>query len=670
MFNKKCVFLMLLVGFSFLFSIGTFEVWATDYSQYWISLDDHDRPLPKDGWYDHHMGGDRRELNLDTGEIEYEWDGDSVYKATVINCPGLWTWGGMWYSLIRADSDDTSIDFNAIFGLYVKKEYQGKIVRVEVLVSDVYSPSNNENLELRLELKDVNGDIVWLKSWTNITPGTYGADLDPAQIGKVEQFVWVMDRAKLGDSVSVDWIRFKAEVPDLPTEEQAFLWTYSWLMANYDSNTGMVQDRSYVHFGEFENVTATAKVAKIVYYAYKKAYITCENAKQIITKIADALINLPQGPLGKNTLWPHFTKNGGTEIVPRTEWSSGDTAFAALDIVTVLQVLGDPNNQMPAFIEFLGNIDWRALHLEDCSISHGYYCDGTRIPDGWKGFGMETIGVNWAYAAAVGCVALMEPPPSDNGSGFIDNANYPMVLSGKDRWGNDWDEYRHTMANKQIGWYCSTEHYNECLCDAGLFGLSAAESPECFYEPYGVGGKHKPPNDGDGEVIVLHYSAMIADIRLDEAEHVWEVLRDRNADFLQDIIVISPLNNMESMRVSKGTGKCKIKYRKLSWNLALQAEGWALADPGIKAELLAAIKNNDFLCKGYRLIKCAGDINGDGIVDMQDWLKFGEDWGRTDCNDPSVETCECDLNCDGTCDMQDWLVFGEDWGRTDCPTCP
>ena len=29
--------------------------------------------------------------------------------------------------------------------------------------------------------------------------------------------------------------------------------------------------------------------------------------------------------------------------------------------------------------------------------------------------------------------------------------------------------------------------------------------------------------------------------------------------------------------------------------------------------------------------------------------------------------CECDLNFDGRCDMQDWLKFGEDWGRTDCP---
>lgn len=62
---------------------------------------------------------------------------------------------------------------------------------------------------------------------------------------------------------------------------------------------------------------------------------------------------------------------------------------------------------------------------------------------------------------------------------------------------------------------------------------------------------------------------------------------------------------------------------------------------------------------------CECDLNHDGRCDMEDWLLFGDDWGRTDCHEPGVE-CECDLNDDGRCDMEDWLMFGEDWGRTDC----
>jgi len=69
---------------------------------------------------------------------------------------------------------------------------------------------------------------------------------------------------------------------------------------------------------------------------------------------------------------------------------------------------------------------------------------------------------------------------------------------------------------------------------------------------------------------------------------------------------------------------------------------------------------------------CECDLSHDGKCDMQDWLLFGVDWGRTDCGTPTgsgnePNDCECDLNADGKCDMQDWLKFGEDWGRTDCP---
>ena len=67
-----------------------------------------------------------------------------------------------------------------------------------------------------------------------------------------------------------------------------------------------------------------------------------------------------------------------------------------------------------------------------------------------------------------------------------------------------------------------------------------------------------------------------------------------------------------------------------------------------------------------RFPACECDLNHDHNCDMQDWLIFGKDWGRTNCHEAGVE-CECDLNNDGRCDMQDWLLFGEDWGRTDCP---
>jgi hypothetical protein len=88
--------------------------------------------------------------------------------------------------------------------------------------------------------------------------------------------------------------------------------------------------------------------------------------------------------------------------------------------------------------------------------------------------------------------------------------------------------------------------------------------------------------------------------------------------------------------------------------------------------------NNWEILNNYRVQSapiCECDLNRDGKCDMQDWLLFGQDWGRTDCGTPPgsgnpPNDCECDITQDGKCDMQDWLRFGQDWGRVDCPTLP
>ena len=592
--------------------------WTVTALLYQVILDEHDKPLPTEGYYYNYMGGDRGLLNTEGG-INYLWDNNSSYSASVgINTGYGWTWAGMWYSLIKVNNDNIPLDFKAIFGPYVKSEYQGEVVQIEVLANSLKSPSANSGLTLRLELKDEFGNVVSSKGFGNLRslryPYTFTWVLPDSAKRKVKLFSWIFDRAKKGDSISIDKVRLRVLAPDLskvPSQEQAFLWTYSWLMANYNPATGMVQDRSNFHTGDFENVTATGKLAKIIYYAYKKGYTSQEDAVEVITKIADTLLyRLPRGPSGINTLWPHFTRYGGTvAITPQggnagTEWSSGDTAYAALDIITALQLISDTTGRLGLLEDFLKQINWQDLVSSDGFISHGYLYEGTKIPYCWRGFGMETIGVNWAYASATGNVAGMEAPPSDNGSGFIDNACYPLVLSGTDRWGNNWDSYRNNMADTQIGWY-NVAGRNPYLANSGLFGLSAGETPEAdgTYQAYGVGGKNVPANDGNHEAITLHYSGMTCDIRTLEAVRMWEMLRDRRATFLQNKIIISPLNNMESMRVNKTNGKLTVNYLKGSWNLALQAEGFAMADPVIRNEVLRAVQLNAFLRQGYYLVK-------------------------------------------------------------------
>ncbi|MDP2905765.1 MAG: discoidin domain-containing protein [Candidatus Omnitrophota bacterium] len=593
--------------------------WTISGLLYWAIVDEYDKPLPTQGYYYNYTGGDRGLMNSES-EIAYQWDGNSSYSATALVNPGGagWTWAGMWYSLIKVNKDNIPLDLKAIFGPYVKSEYQGEVTDIEITVNQVKSPTSNSGLCLRVELKDESGNIIGTQQFANIRsltyPRTFIWSLPESCKKKVKLVSWILDKAKKGDAISIDKIRLRTWVPDLSkvsSQEQAFLWTFSWLMANYDPATGMVQDRSSFNNGDFENITATAKLAKIIYYAHKKGYVSLEDATAVITKIADTLINrVPRGPSGINGLWPHFTRNGGTvaiaphDVYAGTEWSSGDTSYAALDIITALQLIGDPQAQLGPLEDFLKRIKWDGLLSNDNFIGHGYTYEGNKIPYSWGGFGMETIGVNWAYASSSGNRAAMGGQPSDNGSGFIDNVLYPVVFSGTDAWGNDWDAYRSNMADTQIGWY-NVPGRNKYLANTGLFGLSAVETPEADggYQAYGVGGKTVAVNDGNSEVLALHYAGMISDIRPGQAVKMWEALRDRTPLILQNKIFISPLNNVESMRVNKASGICTANYLKGSWNLALQAEGWAQADQRIREDLNAAVQNNALLKRGFDILK-------------------------------------------------------------------
>lgn len=601
--------------------LGVAVAQPVTYVEYPALVDEHDTPLPAPlpaGWYFNAMGGDRGVLN--GGDVRYGRDGASAYRAEVVSkAPGAqWTWGGMWYALIRQNDDDVPLDFRAIFGPHVASAHQGQVVGLRVTVKDVSSPTGNSNLVLRLEAKSTSGAL--RGSWSfplagQSYPRVLAVSVDPAALGAVEQLLWVVDRAQPGDAVSVDSVQLVTRVPALAPEQQAFLWSYAWLMGNYNPATGMVKDKSrdgrlpaqYGGGDSMESVPATAKTAKIVYYAYRQGYLAQAAAVAIITKIADTLIRVvPRGPAGVNTLWPHFTENGGANPVPPrhgaagSEWSTGDTAYAALDLITALELIGDPQGQLPALVSMLTNLNWGPL-LIDGAVSHGYDDHGARIPYTWRGFGMETLGVNWAYASATGQLAAMLPAPSDNGSGFIDNAQYPLAFVGVDSWGNNWDVYRNAMADQQLGWYCQPAHHNPFLCGAQLFGLSAAETPEPagLYEAYGVGGAFAGPVDGGGEVVVLHYAGMIADLRPAAAKRLWNELVQRSQPFWGGRIALSPLNNVESLRVDKASGGVTLNHLKGSWNLVLQAEGWALFDGELRDEVFAATQRNAFLKRGF-----------------------------------------------------------------------
>ena len=568
--------------------VSAVTVLGTTAPQTWCLVDDHTRPLPGQppaGWYYNSVGGDRGLLldmsSDEEGCNEYSRPSSSSYKAECKRLIGSaqWTYAGMWYALCHPISTRISYAPAALFPAAIKPAYQPRLVGMEAVVNSIQSPAGRDDLAFTLQVKGFDGatEVVrTYRSWSGAElagayPKTFSFTFDPGTLGQVSLVTWLLDRALPGDSIEVDRVRLLVEMPVMSRRDEAFVTSLAMLLDNYDATTGMVGDRSCFPARDFENVTATAKLAKLLAFGAVAGFVEPIQGNSIITNIARVLLDVvPTGPFGVDALWPHFTKNGGVEAASGSEWASGDTAYALLDLCVALQMSGDPAQQLPSALAHLQAIRWDLLHQADGSFSHGYDTNGTMSIYGWKGFGMEYIGVALAALAGRNVMGTMGAPPTDNGSGFILHAGYPLIPQATDCWTNDWDALRRAEAAQQTGWYADSAHANPYLEQWGLYGLSAGEPPsgDGSYVAYGIGGRYTPFNDGSNRVVVLHYSAMAADVQCNAAIGMWSKLNDMG--------IISPLNNLESMDVNPANGTIEqINYLKGSWNLALQAEGWA-----------------------------------------------------------------------------------------------
>ncbi len=569
-------------------------------AEYRVLVDNHNRPLPGEppaGWFYNCMGGDRgliRDVTdtNGTGVAVYSKPDNTTYRGLLQRTIGsdLWEFLGFWQALGRPNSQKNQWNPVAVFHPLIRPEYQGQLVGADVLVNRIVSPNGYSSLTLKLELKgfdNAGGEL--LRASTNYVgrnaltngpfPRVFSLDVNPTNTGNVGLFNVILDVAWPGDAVDVDDLYLRVRMPELPTNLEPLLFSLAMLLNNYDDTTGMVQDRSHFPNGDFENVTATAKFAKLLACGIQAGIIDPAGGVAAITNIANTL--LTKVPRGYGNLWPHFTGSGGAVKVAGTEWASGDTSFAILDLMVALQMIGDPQGQLSVCDAFLHSINWQALRRPGTGFAHGYAEDGTLLPGSWLGFGMETLGVNLASLAGGGPLGEMLPPPTDNGSGFITHAGYPIVPTAVDRWDNDWLALRQDEVYRQLNWYNDAAHSNSALVQLDLFGLSAGESPRGWdadpsqiYQAYGLGGRVSSANDGNHKVVTLHYSGMIAPLNKTAALNMWNSLK--NLGF------VSPMNIIESMQVNPVTGEIEqVNFLKGSWNLALFAEGWALAHPGV-----------------------------------------------------------------------------------------
>ncbi len=563
-----------------------------------ITIDDY-LPQPFQGdsdYYYNRVGGDRGALN--NVLLNY---GVGQVRITIQSG----TWGGMWNSLNHPDRENAPIDFSAVLPAQILDQYHSQITDINVGIAD-----STPNVLLRTELK--NGSIKNWQQSTQLTGESQKLSFALPIITDTTNLNFILEPASAGDYVVIDKITFTATNPISDVALASFVWSYGMLLNNYDATTGLVRDRSNYASGEFEAIQATGSLAAATAVAHQLGIINITDTIDIVTQISNTLLlDVPR----YNGLWPHFveiTPSNTITIVANTEYSSVDTAIAAIGLLEAQQALGLDTTGTE---QMLSDIMWADLLLPN-GISHGYTESGVRLTSSWDVFGGESWLIDLAYAAAAGQIPpLAHPlPPTANGSGFIDEIAwlfYPPPCPN-DYWEAPWPVYRWQAVYSQTT-YFSTNYPTSCLAQLGLFGLSAGEVPTPsavakaqIYQPFGIGGQFSPPNDGvallGAPVAVPHYSAMAASITPTTAISMWAWLIDEGP--------FSPLNNVESLMFPADAASCsadEMEWNELkgSWNLALQTLGlgrYLAQQRGETPILWQAMRDNQFLADGYALI--------------------------------------------------------------------
>ena len=560
-----------------------------------ILLDDFKpQPYPGKAIYKfNRLSGDRGAVN---NSVLY-WGKGHVTSAIAVGE----SWGGMWFSLNHPMHEGQPINFSAVLPAAIVPAYQSRITGVTAVISQA-APDKR----FRLELKN-SGNLVWSEE-INLAGGSQVVNFKLEPLGNINEFLWVLDEATTGEYVTVESVTFSATTPITDTAVAAFVWSYGMLLNNWNPVTGLVRDKAHDSSGTFDAIQATGSLAAATAMAEQLGIIEHSTAVQIVNRIGETLLNeLPR----YHGLWPHWvtvSETGDLSIVPGTEWSSIDTAIAAIGLLTAQEGL---NLETTGTEWMIQSIDWHDL-LMPGGIAHGYGFDGNRLPYAWDVFGGERWLVDLAYASAVGQVPPLAylDPPTANGSGFIDEMAWLFMSppAGIDFWGNVWGEYRETAVTNQIHYY-PTYHPTVCFVRPGLFGLSAAEAPDPatasnIYQAYGVGGRFAGPNDGTSSgtaVVVPHYAALAASLNPQVAVRMW--------DWLIDNSFFTPLNNVESLTFAADSG-CDVaaiqwNHLKGSWNLALQTLGWGryLAERAGQMPILwQAAQTNALLSRGQQLL--------------------------------------------------------------------
>ncbi|MBK8011220.1 MAG: hypothetical protein IPK13_07705 [Deltaproteobacteria bacterium] len=182
------------------------------------------------------------------------------------------------------------------------------------------------------------GETVFSTSTTlTSTPTPWRVELPP--LGRATSLAFTLDGLEAEEFVHLRALRFEIATPRVAPALRYFTWTYGLLLANWDRETGLVQDKASVSPGAFDAVQATGGLAAASAVAFQLGVIGRSDAERIVRKVGSTLRDqLPRF----HGLWPHWvrTRGGGSlAIVEGTEWSSIDTVIAAVGLLAAEEAL-------------------------------------------------------------------------------------------------------------------------------------------------------------------------------------------------------------------------------------------------------------------------------------------------------------------------------------------
>ncbi|MFD2257802.1 hypothetical protein ACFSSA_14060 [Luteolibacter algae] len=384
-------------------------------------------------------------------------------------------WTGAWHSLagLAADSSRT-LDPTDLVGLQAPRERRTGIRALSVNASGFGS--------LRLELADVNREIIWSNTLELATQHTIASALPiPSHLTKRIKFMnWI---AEPGAELRISSIGFLAERPEMSPEEWAFRISLGKIRRCHDPDSGFTRDRGHLPAGVFDSIASTGYHALCSALGAAEGILDREAVSAEIERTIKAIRKLPKS----HGFLPHFVSKGESgriSIHPGTEFSTVDTAISLQALLLATEILGRTDLQeevggMIADLDFPGATD------TDGWITHGFLDDGhTMLAGRWRDWGGETALVLALQAMTPGGKSAI-PKMTNSGEvyrgvGFIAEIQ-SLLYPDFDKTDKDlissisWPEARKALLADQIAYFQQSAPETSAA-KQGVFGVSAGEA--------------------------------------------------------------------------------------------------------------------------------------------------------------------------------------------------